>query len=78
MSVCVCILTYNAQHTGWAESGHGKAEADSYFSTLQWTDIIQIYILYMRCVYLCSSELCTVYTGECVTEIVSFIYDHHL
>lgn len=31
-----------------------------------------------RCVYLCSCELCTVYTGECVTQIVSFINYHHL
>ena len=36
-----------------------------------------LYMLY-GCVYLRSSELCTVYTGESVTKIVSFIDDHHL
>lgn len=29
-------------------------------------------------VYLSAGEFCTVDTGECVTQIVSFIYDHHL
>lgn len=28
--------------------------------------------------YLRSSEFCTVDTGECVAEIMGFIYNHHL
>lgn len=32
----------------------------------------------LDCVYLCSIQLCTVYTGKCVTKIVSFIYDYNL